>query len=42
MFESEKYKEILEENGGYLTEKEVEEKVNKYIALGNLPVIIYK
>jgi len=35
-------KEILEENGGYLTEKEVEEKVNKYIALGNLPVIIYK
>ena len=35
-------KEILEDNGGYLTKEEVREKVNKYIALGNLPVILYK
>ena len=35
-------KEILVKNGGYLTEKEVEEKIEKYIAMGNLPIILYK
>jgi len=35
-------KEILQDNGGYLSKEEVEDKIDKYIALGNIPIIIYK